>query len=527
MTISTSSNTIELEEQYETQRKRYEENNQEQVFDHYSLLSLEEKLSLLKQLENIEVEKLSEYLTAALQERDLSKKQSDIHHQKHDKKNDKGSIQPFSGPIGSSKSSSSQQSHELRDYYSHGMRQICANRVAAVLLAGGQGTRLGFDGPKGMYDFGLPSKRTPFQLVAERLLKLTRLAEEYNKKHNPNNANNINDDDNSIVEVCIPLYIMTSPMNHEETKKYFESSVYFGLDPNNVTFFQQGTLPCLSLTEGKILLKSKSQCAMAPDGNGGIYHALSKSGCLSNMKSKGIVHIHAFAIDNVMVKPADPLFIGYCLSHAADCGNKVVWKSDPHEKVGVVAERDGKPCVVEYSELSNDMAEQRDCEYISNTFPLNDQQQQRLSYGAANICNHYYTLDFLLNVVIPKVHMGGMYHIAEKNIDIWNGTSVRGIKLESFIFDVFPYSNSMAMLQVERKDEFAPVKNAPGSSSDSPDTARSMLSQQAKRWLSNLAECVLINNTTMSTCEISPLVSYAGEGLEQYKGKQIECPFTL
>jgi len=269
-------------------------------------------------------------------------------------------------------------------------------------------------------------------------------------------------------------------------------------------------------------MESPYQCAMAPDGNGGIYPAMERFGVLDDMKDRGVEHIHAFAIDNALVRPADPVFIGHCIIEKADCGNKVVWKKDADEKVGVIAEKNGKPCVIEYSELSVPMAEQT----------KGMMGRKKLLFGAGNICNHYYSISFLEDKVWPE--QGKTFHIANKKIPFWNEstgktvtpTENNGIKLESFIFDVFPLSTNMAILEVEREEEFAPVKNAPGSLSDSPELALEKLSNLAKAWLEN-AGAKLVDKEDVNCCEIAPLTSYAGEGLEKYKKEEVECPFSV
>lgn len=495
-----------MEERKQALLEKYKQANQEHVFQYWdSVSSSTDKSLLLHQLESIEVHKLSDFLNAA-------KTQESIGSTAEYNQN----IQPFSGKVGKNENiypASTTLHQDHCDYYTCGMEAIQQNKVATILLAGGQGTRLGYDGPKGMYDIGLASGKSLFCLIAQRILKLIQLA-------------------GGQQAARIPLYIMTSPMNHEQTQEYFQANDYFGLAAEDVMFFTQGVLPCLSPT-GKILLEKPYQCAMAPDGNGGIYPAMERSGVLSDMIQRGIEHIHTFAIDNSLVRPADPAFIGYCISSKADCGNKVLWKTDPHEKVGVIAERDGKPCVVEYSELSPEMAERRvknddseDGSSSSSSSPF------KLALGAANICNHYYHINFLKDTVIPN--FGSVFHIAHKKIPVWDEdkeetvtpTTNNGIKLESFIFDVFPYSQSMAIYEVERRLEFAPVKNAPGSSSDSPDTARAMISSVAKEWL-QAAGATLTGDVESDCCEISPLVSYAGEGLDDYKGKDVTCPFAI
>lgn len=457
---------------------RYQEANQNHVFDNLDTLSEAAREIFLKQLDSIKVENLSGLLAAAFADQQIQDSEDD-------------DITPFSKHVGRTT-----DKDESIVAFEKGIETIGRGEVAALVLAGGQGTRLGFAGPKGMYDIGLPSCHTLFQLLAERLKKLKEIA------------------------VCksLPFYIMTSPINHEVTTAFFKENDYFGLPENDVLFFQQGMLPCMT-NEGKIILESAGQVAMAPDGNGGIYPSLEYSGMIDDMTSRGTKYIHVFSIDNALTKIADPIFIGHCVSNEADCGNKVVWKAGPHEKVGVLAEKVGKPCIVEYSEITTEMAELTDV-------------NGRLVFGAGNICNHFYTLEFLQEKVIPN--LGNLYHIAKKKIPYYEKTSQRtvkpetsnGIKLESFIFDIFPLSERMAVLDSVRDQEFAPVKNAPGFPSDSPDTARSYLSKQAQRWVTEAGG--KLTGDLDSLCCILPMTSYGGEGLEELvQGKEIQCPFIL
>jgi UDP-N-acetylglucosamine/UDP-N-acetylgalactosamine diphosphorylase len=463
-----------------------------------TLASLDDRLALLRAVDDAPVEMLATYLRGALDEEERLKN--------FDPANDGGddAIEPFAGETMSTTiiaDDDPTQRAVLDESRRLGMSAIADGQVAAVLLAGGQGTRLGYDGPKGMYDIGLPSRSTLFQYMAERIIKLGRLSGAGPK--------------------AVPFYIMTSPLNHDATVAYFndERSKEFGNNIIDVHFFPQGTLPALT-HDGKMMLETPTSLAVAPDGNGGIYPALVKHGILDDMKDRGIKYIHVFGVDNALVRPADPTFVGYCIREHADCGNKVVWKTSPREKVGVVASRrGGGPCIVEYSDISPAMSERRG-------------PDGRLVYGAGNICNHFYTLDFLMDVVVPN--LGSMYHVARKKIpyhDVSTGMTVtpssnNGIKLESFIFDVFPLSTNMAVLDVQREAEFAPVKNPPGTDSDSPDTARKLFSNVAKSWLTS-AGAILTGDVNSDLCEVGPLTSYDGEGLEGYKGKEIECPFSI
>lgn len=381
-----------------------------------------------------------------------------------------------------------------------GYAAIGRGEVAACILAGGQGTRLGFDGPKGCYDIGLPSKKTLFQLCAEKIRRVVKTAQE-----------------KVGTAARVPFLIMTSPINDTETRTFFAERDFFGLSKEGVWFFTQGTLPCLT-QEGKIMMESAGVVASAPDGNGGLYPALQNSGCLARLQEAGVKCLHVFSVDNVLCRPADPRFIGYCLSMDADCGNKCVWKASPDEKVGVVAKRDGKPAVVEYTELDDARKNQRDA-------------NGRLVFGAGNICNHFLTVAFLADVVIPN--MSTMFHLQHKKIPYAgdDGSTVKpevnnGIKLEAFVFDVFPMSSRMAILETRREEDFAPVKNARGSPTDTPETACAMVSAQARQWLAQAG--LQLPGDETAILEVSPLVSYAGEGIKDYvQGKFTVAPVHL
>jgi UDP-N-acetylglucosamine/UDP-N-acetylgalactosamine diphosphorylase len=198
------------------------------------------------------------------------------------------------------------KAEDLNKWYEDGLKLISENKVGVVLMAGGQGTRLGSSAPKGCYDIGLPSKKSLFQLQGERIAKAEMLAK---KKFGKDN-------------VTIPWYVMTSGPTRGPTEKFFEENGYFGLKKENVVIFEQGVLPCIS-NEGKILLESKSKVAVAPDGNGGLYQALYKSGVVNDLGKRGVQHIHAYCVDNCLVKVADPTFIGFSASKNVDIATKV------------------------------------------------------------------------------------------------------------------------------------------------------------------------------------------------------------
>ena len=456
-----------------------------------------------------EVQDLREKLAAAIAAEKEAKDQSAATKEGGDGDD---SIAPFEGKVGSASDAALASSSNQT-----GLEAIRAGTVAAVLMAGGQGTRLGLAGPKGKADIGLPSGRTLFALIAERIHKLRSLA-------------SASAADDSGEMTSLPLFIMTSPMNHEETEGYFRDNNYFGLPSADVICFRQGTLPCVEV-EGndastmKIIRETADQVSRAPDGNGGIFPALRSTACLDDMVKRGIRHLHVFSVDNALVRPADPAFVGYCISQKADCGNKSVWRAAPDERVGVLVTKDDRPMVVEYSELSASMASTVD-------------ETGKLKYGAANICSHYFSVDFIRNTVLTASASDIPYHIARKKIPYWdheqNETVMpdkpNGIKLETFIFDVFPLSKSMAVWKVERTDEFAPVKNANAEGvADTPDTARRLLSNLAEKWLTDAGAKLHRTGEEegKASCEIAPATSYAGEGLEEYNGKVVVSPFSL
>lgn len=285
--------------------------------------------------------------------------------------------------------------------------------------------------------------------------------------------------------------------------------------------FEQGVLPCIS-NDGKILLESKGKVAVAPDGNGGIYQALVVSPVLGDMRKRGIEHIHAYCVDNCLVRVADPTFTGFAASKDVDIATKVVRKRNAKESVGLILSKNGKPDVVEYSEIDQETAEAKD-----------PKQPDVLKFRAANIVNHYYSFRFLES--IPKWAKDLPHHVARKKIpyiDLKSGESVKpekpnGIKLEQFVFDVFPMMDlsKFACLEVKREDEFSPLKNAKGTGEDDQDTSKKDIMDQGKRWV--VAAGAVAAGDPDGGVEVSPLISYGGEGLGHLAGTQLMVPAVI
>lgn len=324
-----------------------------------------------------------------------------------------------------------------KEYEEIGKKAIKAGKLAAVTMAGGQGTRLGHNGPKGTFDIGLDSHKSLFELLCDTL-------KEASKKY----------------EVQIPWFIMTSEENNDQTIEFFKKNKYFGYE-KNIYFFKQGQLPMLD-TEGKILLGEDGLVKLASDGHGGVYESLVKNGMIEKMKELGVEWIFIGGIDNCLVKMVDPVLMGMAISKNVQAAVKSVVKANPHEKVGVFCKKNGKPGVVEYTEISEEMAESTD-------------ENGELLFGESHIlCNL-----FSLNSVERMGSNPLPYHVAYKKATYIDkdGNKVvpdgpNAYKFEAFLFDAFGELDNMAVLRVKREEEFAPVKNATGV--DSPETAKKL-----------------------------------------------------
>lgn len=359
-----------------------------------------------------------------------------------------------------------------------GEELIRAGKVAAFVVAGGQGSRLGYDGPKGCFAAGAVTGKSLFQMFAENLLGAK---DRYG--------------------VDVPWYVMTSPLNHEATASFFESNKYFGLGREGVKFFPQGVLPSLDIKTGKVLLAGKGEVATNPDGHGGSLKALVVSGAVREMKERGITHISYFQVDNPSVRVLDPVFLGLHAANRESSGemsSKMVPKTSPEEKVGLFCKAKGRVEVIEYSDL-----------------PMSLQQERvgdgSLRFLAGSIAIHAIGVGFVERLADDS-RAQLPYHRAEKKIacvDPEDGTAIaptanNGVKLERFVFDALAFAKDSIVYETDRVEEFAPIKNATGG--DSPETSRDLQTLRAARWLERAGVAIPKKGDGSPDCviELSP-----------------------
>jgi UDP-N-acetylglucosamine/UDP-N-acetylgalactosamine diphosphorylase len=369
-----------------------------------------------------------------------------------------------------------------------GRALLSEGKVAAFLVAGGQGTRLGYDGPKGEYPV-TPIKNKPlFQVFAEQLLN-------YGKTFGK----------------PVPWYIMTSDINDAATRAFFDRNKYFGLEEENVFFFQQGMMPAFSMN-GQLLLADKDSLALSPDGHGGSLRALYKSGAIADMHKRGVEHLSYFQVDNPLVHAIDPLFIGLHAVTQSEMSTKTIPKAGPLEKVGNLVVGDGLTQVIEYSDLPESLAMQ--------TNP-----DGSLRFNAGSIGIHALSVNFI-ETLNTSGHLKLPWHRAEKKVPFVDDSGKlikpdkpNAVKLEQFVFDAIPLAKNAMAYATERAEEFSPVKNAEGT--DSPATCRRDQIRRAARWLAEAGIAVPIKSGEPDvTLEISPLFAVSAE---QLAGKAVDA----
>jgi UDP-N-acetylglucosamine/UDP-N-acetylgalactosamine diphosphorylase len=363
-----------------------------------------------------------------------------------------------------------------------GERALREGKVAVLLVAGGQGSRLGFDHPKGMYPVGPVSRKPLFQVHAEKVLATRR---RYGKP--------------------LPFLIMTSAATDEETITFFREHRFFGLPPDEVHFFRQGHMPALDLASGKLLLEEPGRLFLSPDGHGGTLTALASSGLLKRLREGGITQVLYFQVDNPLVKIVDPVFLGHHLAARAEVSSKVVAKRGPKEKMGVLASVDGRCTIVEYSDLPDELAHQTD-------------ERGKLKLWAGSPAIHLFDVAFLDRMTADQDRMP--FHIARKKVPCIDAKGQKvephkenALKFERFIFDVLPLADRFTVVETTRESEFAPLKNAEGA--DSPATTEQALCDLAADWITRAGGTVprRPDGSAAVKLEISPLFALDAEEL--------------
>lgn len=395
-------------------QEKLEKYGQQHVLKYYEELSGEEKQALLDQIESTDMS----ILEACLHKEELAKK---------------GVITPLAA----------MQLDEIaakrESFTATGLEAIREGKVGAVLLAGGMGTRLGSDDPKGMYNVGVTRELYIFECLINNLMDVVRQADAW-----------------------IHLFVMTSDKNHDATVRFLEEKQYFGYRAEYVHFFKQ-EMAAATDYNGKIYLEEKGKLSTSPNGNGGWFISLKNSGLLELVHSEGMEWLNVFAVDNVLQRIADPCFIGATIQNHCAVGSKVVRKSAPDEKVGVMCLEDGRPSIVEYYELTEEMMNARD-------------EKGDYAYYFGVILNYLFRVEELETMMASRMQL----HIVEKKIPYLdeNGCLVKpeapnGYKFENLVLDMIHQLDSCLPFEVEREKEFAPIKNATGV--DSVESARKLL----------------------------------------------------
>lgn len=403
--------------EYEEALKKLKKYGQEHLLCRYKYLDDEKKEKIINQIKNIDFDQVIDLFNITSKSvKDPSGEVTSIEYV------DKSKLTP----------------EQYKKYYDIGKKEIEAGKYAVVTMAGGQGTRLGYVAPKGTFKIGGGVEKSLFEALSDTI-------KEARTKFNTK----------------IPWYIMTSRENNNATEKFFEKNDFFGLPYEDVKFFKQGELPMLD-TNGKLMLDEAGLIKLAADGHGGVFESLVKNGYLDDMKTRGIEWIFISGVDNVLAGLVDPIALGLAITEGSQATGKSVVKRSPDENVGVFCKKNGKPSVIEYTEITEQMANARD-------------DKGELLYGESHILTNLFNIKALENIAHNKLPYHKAFKKAkymDENGEIIKPEKPNAFKYESFIFDAFERMDSMSILRVKREDEFAPLKNAEGN--DSPDTARQL-----------------------------------------------------
>jgi len=478
---------MDIEETLKNIKKLLQEHSQSHLLAFWDHLSPDQRHNLLTQLSSLDWPKIDDYVADCVKKLPSVKLPADL-------------APPEFYPAQSKNRRQQAKYAQAREL---GEKLISAGKVAAFVVAGGQGTRLGFDRPKGDLPITPVKNKALFRIFAETIAAAS----------------------NKYQATC-PWYIMTSPLNHHQTIEIFRKNDYYGLEPNNVFIFQQGTLPNFSF-DGKILLADKGQIAASPDGHGGSLKALYVGGAVDDMKKRGIEFISYWQVDNPLINIFDPLFIGLHALDRAEMSSKTVIKTGPYEKVGNFCIADGRLTVIEYSDLPDDLAEKLNPvgQAISRQgWPVPPCGNGSLAFQLGSIAIHIISTAF-----VEKLNAHGFslpVHRAVKKIPHIDrkGNPIEpkkpnGIKLETFIFDALPLAQNSIILETIRSQEFAPTKNATGI--DSIETTRQMIIDRTADWLQAAGVQIprKADGSPDCTLEIAPAFALHKEDVKQKRDR--------
>lgn len=405
---------------FETAKEVLEKYQQEQLLHFYTELKEEEKEELLAQIEVLDFSLLD-------------------HLSKKEKETKRGKLEPLSAI------EIEEIKKKREEFKAIGLEAIRAKKVGAVLLAGGQGTRLGLDQPKGVLNIGITKELYLFECLINNLMLVVKEA-----------------------GTSIPLYIMTSEKNHKESVEFFKEHHYFDYPKEDIIFFKQQMAPSVDYN-GKIYLEEKGKISLSPNGNGGWFTSMDRAGVLEDIHKRGIEWLNVFAVDNVLQKIADPCFLGATIQSGCVSGAKVVSKAEPQEKVGVLCLEDGKPSIVEYYEMTEEMIHSRT-------------KTGELSYRFGVILNYLFRVDKLEEIMNHYMPV----HIVEKKIPYINAQGIlvkpevpNGYKFETLVLDMIHELDNCLPYEVVRNKEFAPIKNKTGV--DSLESARELMKENGMK----------------------------------------------
>jgi len=455
--------------------EKFQQAGQGQVFKFHAELSAESQAHLLEQAAEIDLEEIARLKRELIDAPDgAGVDLSDLEPAPYEARPEHGGD-----------AAAWQEAHAL------GSEALRAGRVAVFTVAGGQGTRLGFDGPKGTFPITPVRQATLFQVFAEKVMAAGKR-----------------------FETTIPWLIMTSHQNHEATVSFFEKNGFFGLDVGQVRFFRQGRMPAVD-PDGKIMLSGKDTIAMSPDGHGGSLRALDRSGALDQLATEGVDIISYIQVDNPLVRCIDPAFIGWHIRTKSEMSSKMVPKAYAGEKVGHFCQQRGRAVVVEYSDLPAAIQEEVDAE------------TGQLRYIAGSVAIHVLDREFARRLAKGGEGVEMPFHLARKKIPTVTDTGEpvkptepNGIKFEMFVFDALPFAENPVVIEAPRADDFSPVKNAEGV--DSPETCRADLLRQYARWANAHGAGLEVDETGLPalTFEVAPTFGYDEESFASSWNKQ-------